>query len=77
MILDAILKVNVDLRVKLAENILLVGGTVMIPGFKARLKQELQKQLKSDRYSNLTVTEFKFHSPPCKDNYTSWLGGKK
>lgn len=76
MILDAIVKLNVDLRSKLAENILLIGGTTMITGFKARLKDELYKQLKLDRYKNLQIKQFKFHSPPSKENYTAWLGGK-
>lgn len=75
MILDAILKVNLDLRVPLAENIILIGGTVMAPGFKARVKNELYRQLKKDRYSSLKITKFKFHMPLSKDNYTSWLGG--
>ncbi|KAF5301426.1 hypothetical protein FQA39_LY02155 [Lamprigera yunnana] len=75
MILDAILQVNMDLRLKLAENILIMGGTAMSPGFKSRLKQELYKQLNSGRYSTLKIQKFKFHSPPCKDNYTAWLGG--
>jgi actin-related protein 10 len=75
MILDAIVKVDVHLRNKLAENILLIGGTVMTPGFKARLKEELHKQLKYDRYKKLRITSFKFHTPPCKENYTAWLGG--
>lgn len=75
MILDAILGVNVDLRIKLAENILLIGGTCMAPGFKARLKEELFKQLKSERYSKLKINKFKFHTAPAKENYTAWLGG--
>lgn len=76
MILDAILKVNADLRIKLAENILLIGGTCMMPGFKARLKEELLSQLKNERYSKLKITTFKFHTAPCKENYTAWLGGE-
>lgn len=75
MLLDAIVNVNVDLRSKLAENILIVGGTTMIPGFKARLKEELQKQLKSDRYKSLCIKTFKFHDAPSKENYAAWLGG--
>lgn len=75
MLLDAILKVNLDLRLQLAENIVIMGGTAMTPGFKSRLKEELYEQLKKDRYSKLKIKVFKFHSPPCKDNYTSWLGG--
>ncbi|XP_025835083.1 actin-related protein 10 isoform X2 [Agrilus planipennis] len=75
MVLDSILKVNVDLRVKLAENILLTGGTVMLTGFKARFKEELYKQLNSSRYEKLKLSKFMFHSAPSKDNYTAWLGG--
>ncbi|XP_076274002.1 actin-related protein 10 [Rhynchophorus ferrugineus] len=75
MILDAILKVNMDLRQKLAENLVLIGGTVMTLGFKARLKEELQKQLNNDRYKVLNIHEFKFHTLPCKENYAAWLGG--
>nr|CAD7409623.1 unnamed protein product [Timema cristinae] len=36
MILDSILKCAIDMRRPLAENILLIGGTAMAPGFKAR-----------------------------------------
>ncbi|XP_974574.2 actin-related protein 10 [Tribolium castaneum] len=75
MILDAILKVDMHLRNQLAENILLIGGSVMAPGFKARLKDELHKQLKYERYKKLRIKTFKFHSPPCKENYAAWLGG--
>ncbi|XP_017772679.1 PREDICTED: actin-related protein 10 [Nicrophorus vespilloides] len=75
MILDAILNVNLDLRKILAENILVIGGTAMAPGFKSRLKEELYKQLKCTAYEKLKVNDFKFHSSPSLDNYTAWLGG--
>ncbi|KAL1505272.1 hypothetical protein ABEB36_004871 [Hypothenemus hampei] len=75
MILDAMLLVDRDLRNILAENLVLTGGTCMTPGFKARLKEELLKQLSNDRYRKLNVKQFKFHSMPCKENYASWLGG--
>lgn len=75
MILDAILHVDRDLRQKLAENLVLIGGTTMAPGFKARLREELEKQLKFDRYKKLNIKKFAFHSLPCKENYAAWLGG--
>ncbi|XP_018563713.1 actin-related protein 10 [Anoplophora glabripennis] len=75
MILDAILHVDRDLRQKLAENLVLIGGTTMARGFKARLKEELEKQLKFDRYKKLNITKFAFHTLPCKENYAAWLGG--
>lgn len=76
MILDAISKVDVHLRTSLVENILLIGGTTMALGFKARLKEELLKQLKCPRYKNLKVSQFKFLQTPSKENYTAWLGGE-
>nr|XP_022903365.1 actin-related protein 10 [Onthophagus taurus] len=76
MILDALSQVDVDSREKLAENIVLIGGTAMAPGFKARLRDELYRQLKNERYSKFKkIKRFLFHTPPAKDNYTAWLGG--
>ncbi|KAF6212677.1 hypothetical protein GE061_013203, partial [Apolygus lucorum] len=76
LILDSILKCPIDTRKALAENIVLVGGTVMAPGFKARLMEELKAHLRSPVYENrLAITAVKFHSPPAKDNCTCWLGG--
>lgn len=76
MILDAILKVARDLRHILAENIVLIGGTTMAPGFRARLKDELEKQLKHDHYKSLKIKKLAFHNLPCKENYAAWLGGR-
>lgn len=67
---------NVDMRLKLAENIVLMGGTVMVNGFMARLKEELLDKLKSPNYKNLKITNFKFHIAPASENYIAWLGGK-
>ncbi|XP_057328804.1 actin-related protein 10 [Microplitis mediator] len=76
MILDAILKCSIVTRHELAENILLIGGTTMAKGFAARLKSELMSLVSSDLYSDkLKICNFKFHTAPCKPNYTAWLGG--
>ncbi|EZA62553.1 hypothetical protein DMN91_005642 [Ooceraea biroi] len=76
MILDAIVKCSLDTRLKLAENIILIGGTTMTRGFASRLKSELQALVKSDLYeTKLKVRSFKFHTAPSKPNYTAWLGG--
>lgn len=64
-----------DLRLKLAENIVLMGGTVMAKGFIARLKEELLEKLKSPKYKHLKITKFKFHIAPAYGNYIAWLGG--
>ncbi|VVC29477.1 Hypothetical protein CINCED_3A022296 [Cinara cedri] len=75
MILETLNNSNVDIRLKLAENIVLIGGTVMAKGFMARLKEELLEKLKSSKYSKLKITKFKFHVSPVYENYISWLGG--
>ncbi|KAK9694182.1 actin [Popillia japonica] len=75
MILNVIASVDVESRTLLAENIVLIGGTCMAPGFKARLKAELYRQLKNERYSKFkNIKTIKFHTPPAKENYTAWLG---
>lgn len=76
LIIDAILRCPVDCRKVLASNIVLIGGTVMIPGFKHRLYKEIKHlSSKSERYKKLSfANDFKFHQLPCKENYASWLG---
>lgn len=75
LIIDAILKCPVDTRRQLASNIIIIGGTSMLPGFKHRLLMELRSLSKSNRYeSKLHFDVFKFHSMPCQENYSSWLG---
>ncbi|RKP10767.1 actin family [Thamnocephalis sphaerospora] len=39
-LLDCLLKVNVELRPRMVEHVLLTGGTVMLPNFQARFHQE-------------------------------------
>jgi len=45
VILDALLKIPVDLRKTLASSILVVGGTLMLPGFIPRLHAELLRAI--------------------------------
>ncbi|BET01405.1 Hypothetical protein NTJ_14221 [Nesidiocoris tenuis] len=75
LILDSIRKCPIDSRVTLAENIVLVGGTAMLPGFKARLMEELKFLMKTSYENRLAFSTVKFHTPPAKENYTCWLGG--
>lgn len=76
MMLDALVKCPLDTRRHLICNIVLIGGTVMAPGFKHRLLHELKNSLASDAYKKkLFVDEPAFHSVPCKENYAAWLGG--
>ncbi|XP_020614461.1 actin-related protein 10-like [Orbicella faveolata] len=75
-VLDSILKCPIDTRKTLAENIVLIGGTVMTPGFKHRLLQEIYCLLQSPRYKeNLFIKTIKMHRTPVSPNCTSWLGG--
>lgn len=75
ILIEAILKSPVDSRKILSENIILMGGTCMQPGFKDRLAKELM-HLTSTKYKNkMGIQEFKFHNPPSKENFTAWLGG--
>lgn len=76
LVIDAILSCPVDCRRQLASNIVLVGGTVMLPGFKHRLFQEIKHlTTNSQRYKQLSFAgDFKFHKLPCKENYGNWLG---
>lgn len=75
-LLDSLLKCPIDTRKPLAENIVLIGGTVMTPGFKHRLMQEIYCLLQSPRYKeNLFMKTIKMHQTPVSANCTSWLGG--
>jgi actin-related protein 10 len=65
-----------DTRRSMAENIVIIGGTPMLPGFKHRLMNELLDMVSTVKYkSELGNLTFKFHSPPAKENYVAWLGG--
>ena len=66
-----------DTRRKLAENIVIIGGNSMLPGFTHRLQKELMELSLDDKYSkHMTITKFAFHKPAVKENYTAWLGGE-
>lgn len=66
-----------DSRKPLADNIVLIGGTTQLPGFRRRLHDELTALIAADNlYSgNLHFDAFRFHRTPCKANYAAWLGG--
>jgi actin-related protein 10 len=78
-ILETLTKCPMDLKRNLAENIILIGGTCMIPGFKCRLSNEIDflisKTNNTSKYSNKFNYNFAYHTPPSKDNSTAWLGG--
>lgn len=77
LILRSIQTCPIDSRRSLAENIILIGGTVNIPGFSARLLEEIDLCLATSEFSNLAALKGKFriHNPPAEPNYVAWLGG--
>lgn len=77
-ILDVLVKCPIDLKKRFAENIILIGGTCMLAGFKNRLVDELNYLLsdKDQIYSEkLAFKKLAFHQLPSQDNYSAWLGG--
>ncbi|CAF3568775.1 unnamed protein product [Rotaria socialis] len=76
LILDSLLESSLDLRRQFADNILVIGGTAMMPGFLHRLNAELNHLVNIATYVNkLAIKQFHFHSPPANLNFTAWLGG--
>jgi len=74
-ILDCIMKCPIDTRKQLAENIVLIGGTSVMPGFRHRLMQELHVALRSPRYKDvLFIKTIKMHKTPVPENCAAWLG---
>lgn len=75
LILDTLVKCPIDLKKQLAENVLLMGGTCMLEGFKSRLVSEINFLLNETYSEKLVFKELGYHVPPCLENYTAWLGG--
>lgn len=76
LILDSILKCPIDCRKTLAENIVLVGGGVMMAGFESRLMAELKHLLQTEQYNrSLFIKKLAFKKPPVPANYCVWQGG--
>ncbi|KAA3670148.1 actin-related protein 10 [Paragonimus westermani] len=78
LILKSIQACPVDLRKPLAKNLVLTGGTVNLPGFAARLLEELDRSLDLTDFTSLSALKgtFRIHQPPGEPNYIAWLGGK-
>lgn len=74
--LDCLLKCPMDTMKELSQNIILIGGTTMLPGFKHRFMVELNEIAKNEeRYQEvLGECDFRLHKPPTQGNLVSWLG---
>ncbi|MBN3285335.1 ARP10 protein, partial [Polyodon spathula] len=76
LILDSLVKCPIDTRKALSENLVVIGGTAMLPGFLHRILAEMRALLERPKYRQaLSTKTFRLHSPPAKPNCTAWLGG--
>uniref|UniRef100_A0A8C8IDX8 Actin related protein 10 n=2 Tax=Oncorhynchus TaxID=8016 RepID=A0A8C8IDX8_ONCTS len=76
LVLDALVKCPIDTRKALSENLVIIGGTAMLPGFLHRLLAEIRLLVEKPKYRDALATKsFRLHSPPAKPNCTAWLGG--
>uniref|UniRef100_A0A8D2IMF5 Actin related protein 10 n=1 Tax=Varanus komodoensis TaxID=61221 RepID=A0A8D2IMF5_VARKO len=66
----------IDTRKQLAENLVVMGGTAMLPGFLHRLMAEIRYLVEKPKYKELLASKtFRVHTPPAKPNCVAWLGG--
>ncbi|KAF4099977.1 hypothetical protein G5714_020103 [Onychostoma macrolepis] len=76
LLLDTLVKCPIDTRKVLSENVVIIGGTAMLPGFLHRLLSEIRLLVEKPKYCDALATKsFRIHSPPAKPNCTAWLGG--
>ncbi|KAG7267806.1 hypothetical protein CRUP_003620 [Coryphaenoides rupestris] len=76
LILDTLVKCPIDTRKVLSENLVVIGGTAMLPGFQHRLLAEIRHLVEKPKYRDVLATKsFRLHTPPAKPNCTAWLGG--
>ena len=67
MLVKSVRKCDIDLRKDLYENIVLSGGTTMIPGMRDRMLQEVTKAVPNS-------IRVKVIAPP-ERKYSVWIGG--
>uniref|UniRef100_A0A7N4NWU3 Actin-related protein 10 n=1 Tax=Sarcophilus harrisii TaxID=9305 RepID=A0A7N4NWU3_SARHA len=76
LILDSLMQCPIDTRKQLAENLVVIGGTAMLPGFLHRLMAEIRYLVEKPKYQKALGTKtFRIHIPPAKPNCVAWLGG--
>ena len=67
----------IDARKVLSENLVVIGGTAMLPGFLHRLLAEIRLLVEKPKYSTVLASKsLRIHAPPAKPNCTAWLGGQ-
>ncbi|KAM3851869.1 actin-related protein 10 isoform 1-T1 [Vipera latastei] len=76
LILDSLMECPIDTRKQLAENLVVIGGTAMLPGFLHRLMAEIRYLVEKPKYKEILASKnFRVHMPPAKPNCVAWLGG--
>uniref|UniRef100_A0A8C5SJ63 Actin-related protein 10 n=1 Tax=Laticauda laticaudata TaxID=8630 RepID=A0A8C5SJ63_LATLA len=76
LILDSLMECPIDTRKQLAENLIIIGGTAMLPGFLHRLMAEIRYLVEKPKYKEILASKtFRVHVPPAKPNCVAWLGG--
>ncbi|XP_070605845.1 actin-related protein 10 [Erythrolamprus reginae] len=76
LILDSLMECPIDTRKQLAENLIVIGGTAMLPGFLHRLMAEIRYLVEKPKYKEILGSKtFRVHTPPAKPNCVAWLGG--
>jgi actin-related protein 10 len=76
-LLRSLLKLTAEVRVLVIQNIVLSGGSCMVPGFKLRLLQELDYLIENYReFRELETLKGKFQIPDCQfpSNCLVWVG---
>lgn len=66
---NAIEKCDPDLQISLYNNIVLAGGTTMLPGFKERFEHELFNLASSNLKTDISITA------DLHRKYAAWIGG--
>ncbi|GAM17372.1 hypothetical protein SAMD00019534_005470 [Acytostelium subglobosum LB1] len=80
LLLDSLIQCDIDMTKSLAHSLLLIGGTGMLPGFKAKLIQQVKKRLDEadddSIYSQLKglTNHLEFIDHQYQPNYFMWLG---
>ncbi|XP_041484095.1 actin-5-like [Lytechinus variegatus] len=67
LVYDTLMKCDIDLRLNLYCNIILVGGSTMFPGLQERLQKELSTMLPSKARCRVIA--------PPERKYSVWIGG--
>lgn len=69
LIYSSMMESDVDIRAALAHNVILTGGTSLIPGVSDRIMSEMNRRLPALKFRILSIGQTK------ERQYHSWLGG--